>query len=103
VGGVPLSHVLAFGAVLFLVGLVGFLSRRNFLTLFMSVEIMLNAVNVNLIAFSRSLGDTAGQAFAIFVITVAAAEVAVGLAILILMYRSRGRVLVQDWRALRDN
>ncbi len=99
---VPLSHVLVFGSVLFFVGLVGFLSRRNFLTLFMSIEIMLNAVNVNLIAFSRMHGDAAGQAFAVFVITVAAAEVAVGLAILILAYRGRGRVLVQDWRLLRD-
>jgi NADH-quinone oxidoreductase subunit K len=99
---VPLAHVLVFGSILFLVGILGFLSRRNFLTVFMSVEIMLNAVNVNLIGFSLAWADPNGQAFAVFVITVAAAEVAVGLAILILMYRSRGRVLVQDWRALRD-
>src|SRR5919204_6703106 len=78
--GVPLSFFLMVSAVLFCLGIIGVLTRRNVLVIFMSVELMMNAVNVTLVAFGAQLGSLAGQAFVIFVVTVAAAEAAVGLA-----------------------
>jgi NADH-quinone oxidoreductase subunit K len=83
---VPLSAYLTFSAILFFLGVVGVLTRRNAIVILMSIELILNAVNVTLIAYSRFLNDLTGQIFAIFVITVAAAEAAVGLAILIALY-----------------
>jgi NADH:ubiquinone oxidoreductase subunit K len=87
---------LAFSAVLFATGVYGVLARRNAVLVLMSIELMLNAVNVNLIAFSQSLGQLTGQVFAMFVIAVAAAEVGIGLAIVILIYRNRETINVDE-------
>ena len=93
---VPLSWYLTLSAVLFTIGVVGVLIKRNPIVIFMSIELMLNAVNVSFIAFSRYLGDAGGQMFAIFVMAVAAAEVAVGLGILISIFRSRENINVDE-------
>ncbi len=93
---VPLTHYLALSFLLFVLGVVGVLVRRNLLTVLMSIELMLNAVNLNLVAFSRQLGDLAGQVFAVFVIAVAAGEAAIGLAIIISLYRLKGSVNLDD-------
>ena len=85
----PLTEFLFLSAFLFCVGVYGVLARRNGVLVLMSVELMLNAVNLNLVAFSAKLGNVAGQVFALFVITIAAAEVGVGLAIVLLIYRNR--------------
>ena len=85
----PITQFLVLSAFLFCVGIYGVLARRNGVLVLMSVELMLNAVNLNLIAFAARLGDVAGQVFALFVITIAAAEVGVGLAIVLLIYRNR--------------
>ncbi len=85
----PITQFLVLSAFLFCVGVYGVLARRNGVLVLMSVELMLNAVNLNLIAFAARLGDVAGQVFALFVITIAAAEVGVGLAIVLLIYRNR--------------
>jgi NAD(P)H-quinone oxidoreductase subunit 4L len=85
----PITQFLVLSAFLFCTGIYGVLARRNGVLVLMSVELMLNAVNLNLIAFSARLGDVAGQVFALFVITIAAAEVGVGLAIVLLIYRNR--------------
>jgi NADH-quinone oxidoreductase subunit K len=85
---VPLTHYLWLSAVLFSIGVLGVLYRRNAIIIFMCIELMLNAVNVLLVAFSSYLGDASGQVFVFFIMAVAAAEVAVGLAILIIMYRN---------------
>ena len=94
-------HYLVLAAVLFSLGVIGVMVRRNIIILFMSIELMLNAVNLNLLAFSRQLGDRAGQVFAIFVITVAAGEAAIGLAIVIGMYRLKNSVNLDDAAELR--
>jgi NADH-quinone oxidoreductase subunit K len=86
---VPVGHYLMLGAALFTIGVIGVLTRRNIIVILMSVELILNAVNINLAAFARQLADVSGQVFAIFVITVAAAEAAVGLGILIALFRHR--------------
>jgi NAD(P)H-quinone oxidoreductase subunit 4L len=86
---VHLSQFLFLSAFLFCVGVYGVLARRNGVLVLMSVELMLNAVNLNLVAFSAQLGRAGGQVFALFVITIAAAEVGVGLAIVLLIYRNR--------------
>jgi len=83
------AQYLMLSATLFAIGLVGVIARRNMITVLMSIELMLNAVNINLIAFSHRLADLQGQVFTIFVITVAAGEAAVGLAIIIAVFRSR--------------
>ncbi len=85
---VPLYHVIAFSAVLFTIGVMGVLFRRNAIIVFMSVEIMLNAVNLAFVAFSRYHGNVNGQVFVFFIMTLAAAEVAVGLAIIIALFRN---------------
>jgi NAD(P)H-quinone oxidoreductase subunit 4L len=85
----PLTEFLILSAFLFCVGVYGVLARRNGVLVLMSIELMLNAVNLNLVAFSAKLGNVAGQVFALFVITIAAAEVGVGLAIVLLIYRNR--------------
>ena len=95
---IGLEHFLIVGAALFGLGLYGFLTKRNAVALLMSIELMLNAVNINLIAFARFITPDAftGQVFAIFNITVAAAEVAVGLALVFSIYRNRSTVLVDE-------
>ena len=98
---VPISHVLFFSVALFLVGVIGVLSRRNGIIILMSIELMLNAANINFIAFSRMLSDLAGQIFSIFVIVTAAGEVAVGLAIIISLFRNRESVNVDEVTLLK--
>jgi len=92
-----LSHFLILGAVLFAISIVGiFLNRKNVIILLMAIELMLLAVNLNFIAFSHFLGDTAGQVFVFFILTVAAAESAIGLAILVVLFRSLQTINVDD-------
>lgn len=93
---VPLHWYLALSSVLFAIGLVGFLARRNVILMLVSLEIMLNAVNVSLVAFSHYLQDMRGQVLVIFVISVAAAEVAIGLALLIALFRNKPTVNVDE-------
>ncbi len=94
---IGLSSYLAVAAVLFTIGVIGiFLNRKNVIVILMSVELMLLAVNLNLVAFSAHLGDLVGQVFALIVLTVAAAEAAIGLAILDVYYRNRGSIAVED-------
>lgn len=94
---IGLAHYLTVAAILFTIGIFGiFLNRKNIIIILMSVELMLLAVNINLVAFSASLGDLVGQVFAMFVLTVAAAEAAVGLAILVIFFRNRGSIAVED-------
>lgn len=96
-----MTHFLILGAVLFLIGAMGVLMRRNAIIILLSIELMLNAVNVTFVGFSRHLADMTGQVFAIFVITVAACEAAVGLAILIALNRDRTMVNVDEVNLLK--
>ena len=98
---VSTHHYLFLGAALFTVGVIGVLTRRNILIILMSIELMMNAVNINLIAFSRHLGQVTGQVFAIFVIVVAVAEAAVGLGILIAMFRNKETVNINEIDLMR--
>ena len=99
---VPLSHYLTVAAILFTLGIFGiFLNRKNVIIILMSLELMLLAVNINLVAFSAYLGDLVGQIFAMFVLTVAAAEAAIGLAILVVYFRNRGSIEVVDINLMR--
>ena len=94
---IGLNHYLAVAAILFTVGIVGiFLNRKNVIIILMSIELILLAVNINLVAFSTHLGDLVGQVFALIVLTVAASEAAIGLAILVAYYRNRGSIAVED-------
>jgi NADH-quinone oxidoreductase subunit K len=94
---VGLGHYLTVAAILFTLGIFGiFLNRKNVIIILMSVELMLLAVNINFVAFSAFLGDLVGQIFAMFVLTVAAAEAAIGLAILVVYFRNRGTIAVED-------
>ena len=94
---IPLSHYLMLGAGLFCLSMAGiFLNRKNVIILLMSIELMLLAVNLNFIAFSRFLGDIGGQVFVFFILTVAAAEAAIGLAILVVLFRNRDTINVAD-------
>ena len=94
---IGLGHYLTVGAVIFTLGVFGiFLNRKNVIIILMSVELILLAVNINLVAFSAFLGDLTGQIFALLVLTVAAAEAAIGLAILVVFYRNRGTIAVED-------
>ena len=97
-----LSHYLVLGAILFSISVVGiFLNRRNVLIILMAIELMLLAVNLNFIAFSHFLNDASGQVFVFFILTVAAAESAIGLAILVLLFRNVGSIDVEDIGKLR--
>ena len=97
-----LPHYLVLGAILFAISVIGiFLNRRNVIIMLMAIELMLLAVNLNFIAFSYYLGDTAGQVFVFFILTVAAAESAIGLAILVLLFRNVGSIDVEDLGTLR--
>ncbi|MCY7312101.1 MAG: NADH-quinone oxidoreductase subunit NuoK [Pseudoxanthomonas sp.] len=99
---IALGHLLALGAVLFCISVAGiFLNRKNVIVLLMSIELMLLAVNINFIAFSRHFGDPAGQIFVFFILTVAAAEAAIGLAILVTLFRSRHTINVADIDTLK--
>ena len=99
---IALGHLLALGAVLFCISLAGiFLNRKNVIVLLMSIELMLLAVNINFIAFSRQFGDPAGQIVVFFILTVAAAEAAIGLAILVTLFRSRRTINVAEVNTLK--
>lgn len=99
---ITLGHLLTLGTVLFCISLAGiFLNRKNIIILLMSIELMLLAVNIQFVAFSRQLGDPAGQLFVFFILTVAAAEAAIGLAILVALFRSRGSINVADMDSLK--
>ncbi|HKB69365.1 MAG TPA: NADH-quinone oxidoreductase subunit NuoK [Thermoanaerobaculia bacterium] len=93
---VTINDYLALSFLIFTIGFVGVLVRRNFLTVLMSIELMLNAVNLNLVAFSRRLSNLTGQIFSVFVITIAAGEAAIGLAIIISLYRQRKTLNVDE-------
>ena len=94
---IGLGHYLTVAALLFTLGIFGiFLNRKNIIIILMSVELMLLAVNINLVAFSTQLGDLVGQIFAMIILTVAAAEAAIGLAILVVYFRNRGSIAVED-------
>jgi NADH-quinone oxidoreductase subunit K len=98
---IPLSWYIILSAALFTIGVVGVLTRRNIFIILMSIELMLNAANINLVAFSHYLQNLTGQIFTIFVITVAAAEAAVALAIIILLARNRGTVYVDEFNIMK--
>ena len=99
---IGLHHYLTVGAILFVLGVFGiFLNRKNIIVILMAIELILLAVNINLVAFSAFLGDLVGQVFAMFVLTVAAAEAAIGLAILVIYYRNRGTIAVDDVNQMR--
>jgi NADH-quinone oxidoreductase subunit K len=94
---IGLGHYLSVAAILFTLGIFGiFLNRKNVIIILMSIELILLAVNINLVAFSTHLGDIIGQIYALFVLTVAAAEAAIGLAILVVYFRNRGSIAVED-------
>ena len=97
-----LSHFLVLGAILFAIAVIGiFLNRKNVIVLLMAIELMLLAVNMNFVAFSYYLGDMHGQVFVFFILTVAAAESAIGLAILVVLFRNRATIDVEDLDALK--
>lgn len=99
---IPLTHYLILGAILFAIGVVGiFINRKNVVILLMSIELMLLSVNINFLAFSHYLGDPGGQVFVFFILTVAAAEAAIGLAILIALFRNRRTINVDDLDILK--
>lgn len=98
---VPISHFLLLSAALFTIGVVGVLTRRNAIVIFMSIELMLNAVNLAFVAFAKQLNSMDGQLFVFFIMTVAAAEAGVGLAIIINIYRHKGSVNVDDLNLLK--
>jgi NADH-quinone oxidoreductase subunit K len=97
----PIEYYLIFSAVVFLIGTVGVLTRRNAIIIFMCVELMLNAVNLTLVAFSQQLGELSGQIMVLLVMTVAAAEAAVGLAIVLSLYRNKQTVYVDEVNLLK--
>ena len=94
---IGIGHYLSVAAILFTLGIFGiFLNRKNVIIILMSIELILLSVNINMVAFSSFLGDISGQIFALFILTVAAAEAAIGLAILVVYYRNRGSIAVED-------
>ena len=100
---IPLAWYIVFATVLFCISIAGlFINRKNVIVLLMCIELMLLAVNTNFVAFSRFIGDPAGQVFVFFILTVAAAESAIGLAILVLLFRNRGTVNVAEIDSLKD-
>ena len=99
---IGLTHYLTVAAILFTIGVLGiFLNRKNIIIILMSVELILLAVNLNFVAFSAALGDLVGQVFALFILTVAAAEAAIGLAILVVYFRNRGTIAVEDVNVMK--
>ena len=101
---IGLGHYLAVAAILFTLGILGiFINRKNVIVILMSIELILLAVNINLVAFSSHLGDLVGQVFALLVLTVAAAEAAIGLAILVVYFRNRGSIAVEDINLMKGD
>ncbi len=99
---ISLAHYLTVSAILLVLGIFGiFLNRKNVIVILMSIELMLLAVNLNMVAFSASLGDLTGQVFTMFILTVAAAEAAIGLAIVVIYFRNRGTIEVEDISTLK--
>src|SRR5229473_4993400 len=98
---VPLSYYMILSAIVFVTGVVGVLIRRNIIMILLSIELMLNATNINFVAFSYYLDNVAGQVFVFFALTVAAAEVAVGLAIIIALYRARSTINIDEFQLLK--
>jgi NADH-quinone oxidoreductase subunit K len=98
---VPPSHVLVFSLLLFSIGMIGVLTRRNAIVILMSIELMMNAANINFIAFSLRLNNLVGQVFSVFTIAVAAGEVAVGLAVVLALYRNRDTIYVDEVHIMR--
>jgi len=99
---IGLAHYLTVAAILFATGIFGiFLNRKNVIVILMSIELLLLAVNINMVAFSVELGDLVGQVFSLFILTVAAAEAAIGLAILVVFFRNRGSIAVDDINAMK--
>ena len=99
---IPLNHFLVLGALLFAISVIGiFLNRKNIIILLMAIELMLLAVNMNFVAFSHYLGDLSGQVFVFFILTVAAAESAIGLALLVLLFRNKSNINVDELNALK--
>ncbi|MCU0942031.1 MAG: NADH-quinone oxidoreductase subunit NuoK [Hydrogenophaga sp.] len=100
--GLTLGHFLSVGAILFAISVIGiFLNRKNLIVLLMAIELMLLAVNMNFVAFSHYLGDLHGQVFVFFILTVAAAESAIGLAILVLLFRNKASISVEELNTLK--
>jgi NADH-quinone oxidoreductase subunit K len=99
---VPLHHFLVVGATLFVLGLIGFLARRNLIVMFLSAEMMLQGVAINLVAFARYRGNLQGQAFTLFILTVAGCEAAIALALILMLYRRRQSLDVSLWQELRE-
>lgn len=99
---IGIEHYVTVSAILFVLGVLGiFLNRKNVIVILMAIELILLAVNINLVAFSAFLGDLVGQVFAMLVLTVAAAEAAIGLAVLVIYYRNRGTIAVDDAKQMR--
>jgi NADH-quinone oxidoreductase subunit K len=98
---IPLSYYLVLSGIVFLTGVTGVLLRRNIIIIFLSVELMLNATNINFVAFSQYFHDVGGQVFVFFALTVAAAEVAVGLAIIIALYRAKSTINIDEFQLLK--
>ena len=99
---VGLGHYLTLGAIIFSIGVIGiFLNRKNIIVILMSIELILLAVNINLVSFSIYLGDLVGQVFTLFILTVAAAEAAIGLAIIVCFFRNRGTIAVEDINVMK--
>ena len=99
---IGLGHYLTLGAIIFTIGVVGiFLNRKNIIVILMSIELILLAVNINLVSFSIFLNDLTGQIFALFILTVAAAEAAIGLAIIVVYYRNKGSIRVEEINQMR--
>jgi NADH-quinone oxidoreductase subunit K len=95
------THYMLLAAALFIIGVIGVMTRKNIIIIFMSIELILNAVNINLVAFSNALQNAVGQVFAIFVIAVAAAEAAVGLGIILAFYRNKETVNIDEMNLMR--
>lgn len=98
----PIHHYLVVGAVLFILGMIGFLSRRNLIVMFLCAELMLQGVTINLVAFARYRGNLQGQAFTLFILTVAACEAAIALALILMLFRSKQSLDVSAWQELRE-
>jgi NADH-quinone oxidoreductase subunit K len=102
VNPIPIHHYLVVGAILFALGMIGFLARRNLIVMFLCAEMMLQGVAINLVAFARYRGNLQGQAFTLFIITVAACEAAIALALILILFRSRRSLDVSLWQDLRE-
>jgi NADH-quinone oxidoreductase subunit K len=96
-----LQHYLAVGAIMFVIGMIGFMTRRNLIVMFLCTELMFQGVAINLIAFSRYTGDLAGQAFVIFVLVIAAAEASLALGLVVLLFRSKNTLDADAWKELK--